>query len=220
MEQRTDDWFSARAGIVTGSRVAEVMANGVGRKNYMAELLAYRLTGQREQGFTTQAMERGTELEPVAIAEYEKRNIATVDSVGLMYHAKIGLFGGSPDGLVGDDGGIEIKCPNTATHLDTVLNGTIKKGYLLQMQSYMSITGRKWFDFVSFDDRLGDDLCFYQKRVFRDDKLIAEIEKAVIAFLSELEALENKLRGGDKVEKRAREILAEKKKQKEIDNIF
>lgn len=220
MEQRGNEWFSARAGIVTGSRVAEIMANGNGRKNYMTELLAYRLTGQRAQGFTSQAMERGIELEDLAKKEYEARNFEFIDDVGLMYHEKIGLFGGSPDGLVGEEGGIEIKCPNTATHIDTVLNGTIKKNYTLQMQSYMAITGRKWFDFVSFDDRLGDDLCFYQKRVFRDDKLIAEIEKAVIAFLSELEALENKLRGGDKVEKRAREILAEKKKQKEIDNIF
>jgi putative phage-type endonuclease len=194
MEQRSDEWFAARGGCVTGSRVADIMADGVGRKNYMAELVAYRLTGRSEENFTTAAMQRGIDLEMVAIAEYEMRNFANVEQVGIVYHPTITGFAGSPDGLVGTEGGLEIKCPNTATHIDTLLNDTIKKGYIIQIQSYMAVTGRAWFDFVSFDDRLPDDLSFYQKRILRDDKMIKDIESAVQKFLFELDALEQMLR--------------------------
>jgi putative phage-type endonuclease len=194
MEQRSDEWFVARGGCVTGSRVADIMADGAGRKNYMAELVAYRLTGRREESFTSAAMLRGVELEETARTEYEMRNLASVEQVGIAYHPTIIDFAGSPDGLVGAEGGIEIKCPNTATHIDTLLNGTIKKDYIIQMQSYMAVTGRAWFDFVSFDDRLPEDLSFYQKRIFRDEKMIRDIESAVQKFLFELEELEQMLR--------------------------
>lgn len=196
--QRTEEWFAARVGKVTASRIADVTAKtktgwGAGRKNYMAELVAERLTGNRNEGFTNAAMQWGTDTEPDAVAAYEFYQCVTVEPVGFVDHPNIEMTGASPDGLVGDDGLIEIKCPNTATHLDTILTGKIDGKYIKQMQWQMACTGRKWCDFASYDPRLPEHLRLWTNRVTRDDAMIADLEAMVRDFLTELETLIDKL---------------------------
>ncbi|WP_241597745.1 lambda exonuclease family protein [Rosenbergiella epipactidis] len=193
MEQRTDDWFAARCGRITASRLADVMAKtksgySASRKNYMMELICQRLTGKVEQGFTSVPMIRGTELEPVAREMYVLNQFdAEVKEVGFILHPVIDGFGASPDGLVNDDGLIEIKCPNTATHLETMRTGKPKREYLLQMHAQMMCTGRKWCDFVSYDDRLPQDLAYFETRIHQNDELVKEIEVEIASFLSDME---------------------------------
>lgn len=197
-EQRTEQWHNDRLGMVTGSRIADVMAKGKGgaesatRKNYMMELLLHRLTGERQEHYQSPEMLRGIEKEPEAIREYELETFNLVTACGFIPCAEIPRSGGSPDGLVGDDGMIEVKCPNTATHLDTLLTKKIKSGYILQMQFYMLCTGRSWCDFVSYDDRMPDNLKTCIIRVERDEKVLTEIKEEVKKFLAELEELETK----------------------------
>lgn len=198
--QGTDQWHIDRLGKVTASRVADVMAKtksgySASRKNYMAELVAERLTGTWEEGFISGPMKWGTETEPLARAEYEIREGVEVDEVGFIDSPDIPMFGGSPDGLVGETGGLEIKCPNTATHIETLLAGVVDRKYIIQVQSLMAVTGRAWWDFVSFDPRLPAELSYWQTRIMRDNAFIAEIENEVRGFLAELDDLEKKLRG-------------------------
>jgi len=161
----------------------------------MAELVAERLTGTWEEGFISGPMKWGTETEPLARAEYEIREGVEVDEVGFIDSPDIPMFGGSPDGLVGETGGLEIKCPNTATHIETLLAGVVDRKYIIQVQSLMAVTGRAWWDFVSFDPRLPAELSYWQTRIMRDNAFIAEIENEVRGFLAELDDLEKKLRG-------------------------
>ncbi|EEU4853437.1 YqaJ viral recombinase family protein [Salmonella enterica] len=193
MEQRSPEWFAARCGKVTASRLYDVMTRtksgyAASRQNYMAELICQRLTGKPEEGFTNAAMMRGTELEPVAREMYALNEFdAVISEVGLIDHPTIAGFAASPDGLVNDDGLIEIKCPNTWTHLQTLKTGVPKRQYLLQMHAQMMCTGRKWCDFVSFDDRLPPELAYFKTRINFDEVLAAEIEQEVVKFLAELE---------------------------------
>ncbi|MBQ0955942.1 lambda exonuclease family protein [Serratia symbiotica] len=193
MEHKSPEWFAARCGKVTASRLADVMARtksgySASRQNYMAELICQRLTGTREEGYSNSAMRRGNELEPVAREMYVLNQFdAEVSEVGFIPHPVIEGFGASPDGLVNDDGLIEIKCPNTWTHLETIKSGKPKRQYLLQMHAQMMCTDRKWCDFISYDDRLPPDLAYFQKRIIRDDELVIEIESEIKAFLGELE---------------------------------
>lgn len=191
MQQQTDEWYAARLGKVTASRVADVMAKtksgaSASRKNYMTQLLCERLTGKQEESFSNAAMQRGNDLEPVARANYMLETGEIVQEVGFIDHPTIKYFGASPDGLIGNDGLIEIKCPNTATHLETLKNRKPDNKYIIQMQVQMACTGRKWCDFVSYDDRLPEDLAYICLRINRDDDHIAEIEKEVSEFLLEL----------------------------------
>ncbi|MDU4301545.1 MAG: YqaJ viral recombinase family protein, partial [Eikenella corrodens] len=160
---------------------------GAARKNYMAELLCQRLTGQQEEKFTSAAMQHGTDTEPAARAMYMLETGADVTETGFIPHPTIAMSGASPDGLVGEDGLIEIKCPNTATHLEFLQNQKPKHEYLLQMQWQMACTGRQWCDFVSYDDRLPEKLAYRCIRIPRDDKLIAELEEEAVKFLTELD---------------------------------
>lgn len=193
MEQRSPEWFAARCGKVTASRLYDVMARtksgyAASRQNYMAELICQRLTGKPEEGFTNAAMMRGTELEPVAREMYALNEFdAVISEVGLIDHPTIAGFAASPDGIVNDDGLIEIKCPNTWTHLQTLKTGVPKRQYLLQMHAQMMCTGRKWCDFVSFDDRLPPELAYFKTRINFDEVLAEEIEQEVVKFLTELE---------------------------------
>lgn len=198
MEQRSEEWFAARLGKVTASRVSDVIAKtksgwGSGRRNYMSQLLCERLTGLQQDSFTNAAMQWGTEIEPRARAAYKFVTDNDVLEVGFVDHPTIGMSGASPDGLVGDMGLIEIKCPNTATHLDTLLNGTIPDKYIVQMQWQMACTGADWCDFVSFDPRIGQDHEYWCKRIDRDDTRIGELEEMVAAFLSELDDMMEQL---------------------------
>ncbi len=199
MEQRSPEWYAARLGKVTASRVADVMAKtksgyGASRANYMAELLCERLTGQKTDSFVSAEMQRGTELEAQARDGYALLNDVKVGEGGFFDHASIPMFGASPDGLIGTDGLVEFKCPNTATHIDYLLSQSVPGKYQTQMQAQMACTGRAWCDFVSFDPRLPDYLQFFVKRVQRDDAFIAAMLTEIAAFLAELSAKEAQLR--------------------------
>ena len=198
IEQRTDAWFEARIGKVTASRVADVLAKtksgySASRDNYMAQLVCERLTKQKAEGFTNAAMQHGTETEPLARLSYEVAHNVLVDEVGFIPHPTIEMSGASPDGLVNDDGLIEIKCPNTATHIETLLSESVPTKYYTQMQFQMACTGRKWCDFVSFDNRLPPELQLFVKRVPRDDTYIRLMEAEIVQFLAELDDKINKL---------------------------
>ena len=189
--QRTDDWFARRCGKATGSRIADIVAKtktgwGAARVNYLAQLVAERLTGRVEDGFKSSAMQWGIDTEPQAIEAYEAITLSVVDPVGFVDHPHIGMAGASPDGLVGDDGLVEIKCPNTATHIDALLGSAIPGKYLTQMQWQMACTGRQWCDYVSFDPRMPPHLQMRIKRVERDQGRIDELEKMVSDFLAEV----------------------------------
>jgi len=192
MEQRTEEWFEARMGCVTASRTADLMAKtksgyAASRANYMAELICERLTGERQGGFSSAAMQWGTDIEPQARMAYEIVTGATVVETGFVLHPEIAGFGASPDGLIGDDGLIEIKCPNTATHIKTLLGGKVPSEYVTQMHVQMLCTNRKWCDFVSFDPRLPVDMQMFVSRVEFDEKLAEKIVTEVQAFISEME---------------------------------
>jgi putative phage-type endonuclease len=192
MEQGTDEWFTIRIGKVTASRVADVIAKtktgySASRDNYMAQLVCERLTNQKGESFSNAAMQHGTDTEPLARAAYEAFQDILVDEVGFVPHPSIIMAGASPDGLVGDDGLLEIKCPNTATHIETLLSQSVPGKYNTQMQFQMACTGRQWCDFVSFDNRLPNELQLFVKRVPRDNEFIKQMEDEVVKFLNELD---------------------------------
>jgi len=197
-EQRTDDWFAHRLGRVTASRVSDVMAKtktgyAASRTNYMMELLCQRLTGQREEGFVSAAMQRGTDLEPAARSVYEASTGLLVQEVGFIIHPDIHGLGASPDGLVGSEGLLEIKAPNTATHIDFLRTGKPKNEYQWQMLCQMACTGRDWCDFVSYDDRLPPALQYHCVRFERADTRIDEMLREVTVFLAELALIETEM---------------------------
>ena len=198
IEQRSDAWFSARLGKVTASRVADVIAKtksgySASRDNYMAQLICERLTGQQGESFTNAAMTWGTETEPLARSAFEAYADVMVEEVGFVPHPSIEMSGASPDGLVGAEGMLEIKCPNTATHIDTLLSQTVPGKYITQMQWQMRCCERQWCEFVSFDPRLPQDLQLFVKRVKFDPEYVAMLEKEVVQFLAELDDKVNKL---------------------------
>lgn len=196
MIQGTPEWFESRRGCVGASGISDVMAKGktggasTTRTNYMMKLLCERLTGVSDDGFTSPAILRGTELEPLARSAYEVATGHIVEECGFIMHPTIAKSGASPDGLiVGTAGLIEIKCPNTATHVDFIRTGKPAREYQLQMLFQMACTGREWCDFVSFDNRMPEPLQLRIVRFNRDDGRIAEIEAEVKTFLEELDAL-------------------------------
>lgn len=200
IKQGSAAWFAARLGKVTASKVVDVMAKtksgpSASRTNYMMELLCQRLTGNREEGYVNAAMQRGTDLEPIARIAYEASECVDVAEVGLIMHPSGNAFGASPDGLVGEDGQIEIKCPNTAQHVEFLRTGKPEGKYIIQMQAQMACTGRAWCDFVSYDDRLPEQLQYRKVRIARDDAFIAAMESEIWQFLRELDALESEMRG-------------------------
>ncbi len=203
MLQQTDDWFAQRLGKVTASKVKDVMAKGRGgspsatRQNYMMQLLCERLTGKREEGYTNAAMQRGNDLEPIARAAYEMYEDCEVVEVGLILHPSIDGFGASPDGVILLDNGrrgLEIKCPNTAQHIAVVQSGKHDTQYEWQMLAQMACADLESVDFVSFDDRLPEELQYVCFRYHRDEARIREMEAEVMAFLEELAELEHQMR--------------------------
>lgn len=193
MEQKSEEWFKARLGKVTASRVADVLAKtktgySASRENYMAQLVVERLTNTQAETFTNAAMQWGTDQEPFARAAYEVSQNVMVEETGLVDHPTIPMAGASPDGLIGEDGLVEIKCPNTATHIDTLLTQTVPAKYITQMQFQMACTGRQWCDFVSFDPRMPAKAQLFVKRVMRDEAFIKEIETEIKKFLAEVTA--------------------------------
>jgi putative phage-type endonuclease len=191
--QGTDEWRKARLGKITASRISDVMAKGKNgapsatRANYMADLIAERLTGVPIESYTSKEMERGTLKEPDARAAYEFFTDCVIESVGFIPHPTIKMAGASPDGFVGKDGIVQFKCPLTKTHIETLLGKSIPNDYLLQVQWEMACSERDWCDFTSFDDRLPPRLQKYTRRIPRDDLLIEKLEEAVMAFDAEIE---------------------------------
>lgn len=199
MTQGTPEWHAQRCGKITASRLGDLLAKtksgwGASRANYLAELVAERMTGVVADSYVTAAMAWGHAQEEAARAAYSfhvNQDVVTIDFVD---HPEIARSGASPDGLVGDDGLVEIKCPNTATHIATLRGAEIAQGYRFQMQWQMACTGRVWCDFVSFDPRLPEELQLHVRRVRRDDRLIAELEREVRAADAEVEATIAELR--------------------------
>lgn len=191
IEQGSPEWFAERLGKVTASRVADVIAKtksgpAASRANYMAQLVCERLTGEAAESFTSKEMQWGTDQEPNARSAYEFRMDATVELVGFVSHPRIGDSGASPDGLVAADGLVEIKCPNTATHIETLLGRAVPGKYITQIQWQLACTGRKWCDYVSFDPRMPESMSLFVARVERDPKMITDLEGEVFKFLDEL----------------------------------
>lgn len=199
MEQGSDEWLLARCGLVTASRVADVVAKlksgkpGASRATYMGQLIAERLSGEPAASFSSAAMQWGTETEPMARGAYEWVTGFTVEEIGFVKHPAIEAAGMSPDGLVGDAGLVEIKCPNTSTHIDTLLGANAPAKYIDQMQWQMACSGRQWCDFVSFDPRMPQNMSLFQIRVQRDNDRIEHLETEVISFIEEMDNKINKL---------------------------
>lgn len=193
MIQGSDEWMQARLGKLTASRLADALAKtksgwGASRANLMAELVAERLTGANAAAYTNAAMQWGTDNEPHACAAYAFRHDVDLEEVGFIDHPTIAMSGASPDRLVGADGLLEVKCPNTATHLETLRGGSVPAKYVTQMMWQMACTGRAWCDFASFDPRLPEPMRLFVQRVPRDAAAIAELEREALAFLAELDA--------------------------------
>lgn len=200
MQQRTPEWYAARVGKVTASRAHDIVATTKsggftsGRKNYMADLVIERLTGAPAPSYQSAAMLYGIECEPEARAAYAFAQDVDVEEVGFVDHPSIEMVGCSPDGYVGKDGLVEIKCGNTATHLDTLLNDKIAVEYMTQMQAQMWVTGRQFCDYVSYDKRLPEPMRLYIRRVPRNDKDIDKLKTEVVQFLIDLNATVELLR--------------------------
>lgn len=197
--QGSAEWFAQRVGLVTASRLNDVMATlksggeAATRKNYRAQIIAERLTGTKAESFTNAAMQWGTDNEPIARAMYEIKTGNDVEQVGFIAHPGISMTGASPDGLVSHKGLIEIKCPNTATHIDYMLGGVAPSEYHNQMLWQMECTGRDWCDFASFDPRMPEDMQLFIVRFERDEDRIRELRGAVTKFLSEVDEVISKL---------------------------
>lgn len=199
-EQGSDDWFAARAGIATASCFSSILATiksgeAAERRNYRAKLVVERLTGRCIGGFTTAAMQQGTEREPLARAAYEARTRRFVDEVGFMRHDTLEA-GASPDGLIDADGCLEIKCPELATHLEYLRlpADTAPAKYLSQIQGQLWIAEREWADFVSFNPDFPEGMQLVIRRVRRDEKAIASLQFAVGVFMEEVRQEEAEIR--------------------------
>lgn len=201
MEQGTAEWFDAKRGKASASHIAAIMAKGKSgkpsatRKQYMAKLLIERLTGETEDTYTNFAMANGTEQEPYARAAYEAEYGTDVYQVGFIEAQSLPSFGASPDGLIGDDGLIEIKCPSHGVHLEYIQARQVPRDYLLQIHGQMIATGRGWCDWVSYDKAFPEPLRLVVVRVEIDLDLIDEIRHEVKIFNVELDLLEKEMRG-------------------------
>lgn len=189
IKQGSPEWFALRVGKITASRVRDAVAKpgSAARENYKAQIVAERLTGLPQNDRNeTEAMRRGTEKEPFARMAYEAATGSLVDQVGFI---SLGNFGCSPDGLVNGDGGIEIKCPNTATHIRWITAGEIPAEHRKQVLWSLAITGREWWDFVSYDDRVPDDLQLFVRRLMSkaEGEAIVSLMAAAKEFDSECE---------------------------------
>lgn len=193
IEQGSAEWLALRCGKVTASRVSDVIAKtksgwGASRANYMGELIAERLTGVPAEKYSNAAMQWGTETEAKACAAYQFYHGGNVQPASFYEHPSIPMAGASPDRLINEDGLLECKCPNTSTHIDTLLGQAVPSKYIWQVQFQLACTGRQWADFVSFDPRLPENMSLFVQRVTRDDEAIEYLEKEIKVFLSELDA--------------------------------
>lgn len=197
IEQGSDLWLALRLGKVTASRMKDVLSKGRGTaqsktaETYMMELLCERLTGDAKPFFENDAMQWGTATEPQARAMYELMSGNTVNEVAFVEHNE--FIGISPDGLIGDDGLLEIKCPATITQVRRALTDNYSKDYYTQIQCQLWVTERQWCDFLSFDPRLDIDASYLLQRVERDDVFIADMEEKTYLFVDVMNELYKKL---------------------------
>lgn len=192
LQSDLDAWTAARIGKATASRAADIIAKtktgpGASRANYLAELVAERLTGVAASGYVNAAMQHGLDTEPEARAAYEFMTDVTTLPAALVDHPSIKMTAATPDGFVGSDGLIEIKCPNTATHIETLLLGAMPAKYVAQMQWQMACTGRHWCDFVSFDPRMPEEMRLFVKRIHREEAVIESLAGEITGFLFEVD---------------------------------
>lgn len=192
MEQRSDEWYLARLGKATGSKFHDICyftksGESANRRNYRYQLIAERLTGAVQPTYTSSAMQWGTDNEPVARLAYEMKTGYTVQEAGFLVSETLPDAGISPDGLIGVDGGVEIKCPEIATHIETLTKNRIPEQYIEQIDGAMWVTGRKWWDFVSYDPRLPEDLQLVIIRRHRDEDAIKDLEENIKDFLNEVD---------------------------------
>jgi putative phage-type endonuclease len=191
IEQRTDEWFAQRLGKVTASRVADVIAKtktgpSASRDNYATQLVLERLTNAKGEFFTNAAMQWGTDTEPMARQAYELKRNVFVDEVGFIDHPTIDMSGASPDGLVDKNGLVEIKCPESKTHMEYLLSGKPPAKYIPQMMWQMACTEREWCDFVSFDPRFPTNLQIFVIKVEYDPTYVRMLELEITQFLDEV----------------------------------
>lgn len=197
MEQRSEEWFQARLGKVTASRVADVLAKiksgeSASRRNYKIQLVSERLTGERQETYVNQAMQDGIDREQFARDRYVQQ-FGEVEEVGFIQHPTLEA-GASPDGLVGTDGIIEIKCPMGSTHTETLMTQEVPSKYVPQIQFQLLVTGRKWCDFVSYNPMFPENLQVFVRRVFANKEYQQELEDEVKHFLKEVDDVISKLK--------------------------
>lgn len=194
MIQGSDEWLEARLGRVTASCFSDVMAKGQGitRLKYMRRIVAERLTGKPIESYFNRDMELGTELEPFARLEYEAKTGNLVQEVGFIQHATL-LAGSSPDGLIDDDGGLEIKSVKPTVQIETIERGGYPYEHAAQVQGNLWILGRQWWDFVSYSPDMPERLRLYVYRVERNEEYIQNLEAEVIRFLAEAEEMYQRL---------------------------
>ena len=195
MDQRSEEWFQQRLGKGTASKANDMRSKtGVKRKSYAIRLVTERRTKMPVETFVSPSMEWGTENEQFGRMAYQLRNKDSgVAEVGFLLHSTIENFGASPDGFVDKDGLIEIKCPNSTTHIEWLLAGKVPTTHKNQMIAQLVCTGRQWCDFVSFDPRVGAQLELFVVRFEPTDKEREELEKDVTEFLAEVDEMENQL---------------------------
>lgn len=194
MQQREEDWFRARLGRLTASRMADVLAKtktgySASRDNYSMELALERITGTRQECFVSQAMQWGTDTEPEARTAYEMRTGVLVQEVGFVPHPQIDMAGASPDGLIGSDGLLEIKCPDSKQHFAYLLGKTAPKKYQPQMLWQLACTGRAWCDFASYDPRMPEGLQLFVVRFMPTAEELDAVESEARKFLDEVAAI-------------------------------
>jgi len=197
MEQRSEEWFQARLGKVTASRVVDVLAKiksgeSASRRNYKIQLVSERLTGEKQETYINQAMQDGIDREQFAREKYVQQ-FGEVEEVGFIQHPTLEA-GASPDGLVGTDGIIEIKCPMGSTHTETLITQEVPSKYVPQIQFQLLVTGRKWCDFVSYNPMFPENLQVFVRRVFANKEYQKELEDEVKQFLNEVDDVINKLK--------------------------
>jgi len=188
-EQGSEEWFAVKCGKISASHFGDVLNKKTGRRTYMLKVLAERMSGESMNGYSNKAMEDGIETEPLA-REYYEQLFGEVQQVGFVELND--YVGCSPDGLIGDDGGMEIKCPYPNTHIDYILKNKLPAVYVPQVQGNMWVTGRKWWDFVSFCPKIKDRPFWYIK-VERDEKYIVNLASEVDRFIADMQELESKI---------------------------
>jgi hypothetical protein len=199
MIQGSTEWKQARCGSLGASSLHEAICRtksgwGAGRANLMARLIAERLTGVPLESYVSAAMAHGTMTEPEARIAYEFHRDVNVEEVAFVPHPAIIGSHCSPDGLIGEEGLVEFKCPNIATHIETLLGASIPEKYIVQVQWQMACTGRQWADWCSYDPRMPEEMRLFVRRIPRDDIHIKELEAYAREFLAELDDKLMKLR--------------------------